>query len=88
MSGMPHTPAGHVGRGREEQEKPSPTLGQEHLGLSICSSTILAITYEHIMFCEDDEDDNDDDDLIDLASYTTMAVTVRSQLYHFNLLFY
>jgi hypothetical protein len=41
MSGIPHTPAGHVGRGREEQENPNPILGQEHLGRS--SIYILAI---------------------------------------------
>ncbi len=43
MSGIPHTPAGCVGRGREEQENPSPILGQEYLGRSsIFISAILA----------------------------------------------
>jgi hypothetical protein len=43
MTGIPHAPAGRVGRGREEQEKPILTLGQEHLGRSgIYISAILA----------------------------------------------
>jgi hypothetical protein len=35
MSGITHTPAQLVGRGREEQENPSLILGSEHLGRSI-----------------------------------------------------
>ncbi len=41
MSGIPRTPAGRSDKSQEEQENPSPILGQERLG-SIYIITIFA----------------------------------------------
>jgi hypothetical protein len=83
MFGIPYTTARTVAGKREGRENPSLLLAQKHLGESLPLGHTCSCLWAYTII-KDSEDNGDH--LVDPASFTKIAVRVRSELRHSFLL--